>query len=343
MKRKSILAAGLFLASGLAAIFVKESAQKPQAPVPAEAPPAPAVIAAAGRVEPVSEEVTLASQLPGRLAAVSVEEGDRIRRGQVLATLVNDDYRARVQFAEAQLNLKQAELLRVRNGARRQERREAAAVVIEAKAVLENAHAEMERRRALHASGDLARAEFERAEREFRVAQARVEAAVQRSSFVSAEAREEDRRRAEAEVASAAAQLREAQAMLEKTYVRSPLNGVVLRKHRLAGESVSDSFDTPIVTVGDSSRMRVRADVDESDVAKVREGQRAYVTADAYGDRRFWGRVVRVGQILGRKNIRTDEPTERVDTKILETLVELEDAGLPAGLRVNTYVVVNES
>ncbi len=45
------------------------------------------------------------------------------------------------------------------------------------------------------------------------------------------------------------------------------------------------------------------------------------MTADAFGDRHFPGRVVRVGQILGRKNVRTDEPTERVDTKILETLI----------------------
>jgi multidrug resistance efflux pump len=239
--------------------------------------------------------------------------------------------------------LKRAELLRVLNGARDQERREAAAVVLEARAVLENAQAEMERRRALYSSGDLSRAEFERTERQLRVAQARLEAAAQHASFVSADAREEDRRRALADVAAAEARLREARAMLEKTYVRSPLDGVVLRKHRRAGESVSDSFDTPIVTVGDNSRLRVRVDVDESDVARIREGQRAYVTADAYGDRKFWGRVVRIGQVLGRKNVRTDEPTERVDTKILETLVELEDASLPAGLRVDAYVVVNES
>jgi ABC exporter DevB family membrane fusion protein len=300
-------------------------------------------IAAAGRVEPVSEEVTIASQLPGRLAAVPVEEGDRVRRGQVLAVLVNEDYRARVEFAEAQLRLKEAELRRVVNGARQQERLEAAAQVNAAKAVLDNARAEMERRRGLHRSGDLSRAEAERAGREWQVAQARYDAAVQRSSFVSAEAREDERERAEADVAAAGAQAREARAMLEKTFIRSPLTGVVLRKHRRAGESVSDSFDTPIVAVADSSRLRVRADVDETDIAKVRAGQRAYVTADAFGDRKFWGRVARVGQVLGRKNVRTGEPTERVDTKILETLIDLEDAGLPAGLRVNAYLLVNES
>ena len=63
------------------------------------------------------------------------------------------------------------------------------------------------------------------------------------------------------------------------------------------------------------------------------------MTAEAYGAHKFWGRVIRVGRILGKKNIRTDEPSEHVDTKILETLVEL-DAGqtLPLGLRVDAYL-----
>jgi hypothetical protein len=81
-------------------------------------------------------------------------------------------------------------------------------------------------------------------------------------------------------------------------------------------------------------------DVDETDVSKVRVGQGAYVTADAFGKQKFWGRVVRIGQQLGPKNVRTDEPTERVDKKILETLVELDQGGdLPVGLRVDAFIV----
>src|SRR5207237_6120641 len=143
-----------------------------------------------------------------------------------------------------------------------------------------------------------------------------------------------------AEVALARAALDEARAVLEKTYVRSPIDGVVFRRFRKAGESVSTQFDAPIVTLADRSRVRVRVDVDEGDVAHLRVGQPAYVTADAFGDRRFAGRIVRVGQMLGRKNVRTDEPTERVDTKILETLVELDDGReLPLGLRVQAFIL----
>src|SRR5271170_3541588 len=83
------------------------------------------LIAAPGRVEAVSEEIRVSSELSGRLRSVPVEEGDRIRKGQVLAQIENEDYFARVAAAEATLAQRQAELLRVVNGARSQERRAA--------------------------------------------------------------------------------------------------------------------------------------------------------------------------------------------------------------------------
>jgi HlyD family secretion protein len=71
----------------------------------------------------------------------------------------------------------------------------------------------------------------------------------------------------------------------------------------------------------------------------VATGQSVYVTADAYGDKRFTGTVVRVGERLGRKRIRTDNPAERDDTKVLETLVALDsDAKLPLDLRVTAFI-----
>jgi len=84
-------------------------------------------------------------------------------------------------------------------------------------------------------------------------------------------------------------------------------------------------------------------DVDETDIDKVRPGQRAYVTATAYGGRKFWGRVVRLGQMLGKKNIRTEKSTERTDTNVMETLIELDSAQpLRAGLRVDAFLLVDE-
>jgi ABC exporter DevB family membrane fusion protein len=295
--------------------------------------------AAPGLVEALSEDIRVSSQVGGRLDTVRVEEGDTVTRGQVLATLENADYRARVASAEATLRLREADARRIHNGARDQERRDAEAAVREASAVVDNMSADVARKRDLFKEAVIARSELDNAEQQIGVARARLDSARERLSLVDAGAREEDRAHADADVALARAALDEARAMLDKTYVRSPIDGIVFRKFRRAGESVSTQFDAPIVTLADRSRTRVRVDVDETDIARLRVGQAAYVTADAFGDRRFAGHVVRVGQMLGKKNVRTDEPTERVDTKILETLVELSDGHeLPLRLRVQAFI-----
>jgi HlyD family secretion protein len=293
-----------------------------------------------GLVEPVSEEVRVSAQIGGRLDRVLVDEGDRVKAGQVLAIIDNRDYRARVESAQAELGMREAERRRVVNGARTQERQEAAAALSEAEAVLENARAEHLRRQNLLRERVVSRAEADDTERAERVARARVEAARQRFELIDADAREEDRARADSDVSLARARLEEARAIYEKTFIKAPIDGVILRRHRKAGESVSTQFDSPIVTLADDRVRRVRVDVDENDVARIAVGDAAYVTADAFGDRHFPGKVVRVGQLLGRKNVRTDEPTERIDTKVLETLVELEDGHeLPLGLRVQAFIV----
>jgi HlyD family secretion protein len=304
------------------------------------------LIAGPGRVEPSSEDIKIGSELSGRLKVVNVEEGDVIRRGQVLAELENADYRAQVESARANVVAKQAVLRKVINGARRQERDEAWSSVNEAKAVLEDSKAELHRRQELFAAGVVSREELERYAREADVAKAKYDAAVQQHALVDDHAREEDQSLAEADVKLAQAQFEEAEARYEKTFIRSPIDGAVLRKHHRSGESVSNSSTVPdpVLTIGDRKALRVRVDVDETDVSKVNIGQRAYVTADAYGKQKFWGHVVRVGQQLGPKNVRTDEPTERVDTKILETLVELDSGSqLPDGLRVDAFIVPDGS
>jgi ABC exporter DevB family membrane fusion protein len=340
MKRANIvlLAAGMLIVLSMA-ILLRSRGHQVSASVTKSSPASATLIAAPGRVEAISEEIRVSSELSGRLKKVYVEEGDRVQRGQVLAEIENDDYRARVAAAEAEWAQREAELRRTVNGARTQERREAEASMQASRAVLDNAKSEAERRRGLADRNVISRDEAERYERAYQVAQAQHEQAAQHFALIDAEAREEDRAHAEAAVATARARLAEARAFLEKSYIRAPINGVILRKLRHDGESVSTQFDSPVITIADDSILRVRLDVDEIDVSKLQVGQRAYVTAEAYGAHKFWGRVIRVGRILGKKNIRTDEPSEHVDTKILETLVEL-DAGqaLPLGLRVDSHV-----
>jgi multidrug resistance efflux pump len=312
------------------------------APVTEAAPGAngPAWVAAPGKVEPVSEEMRLGFDIAGKLAEVSAEEGDRVRQGQILAKLAADEYAARIDAAEQVLAAREAALAKVLAGSRDMERKEARAAVEEARAVSEQAKIEHQRRRQLLSKEVLSQEEADRAEREFKVAGQRLDAARQRFHLVDDPSREEDVKKAMAEAAEARSRLAEAQALAAKTVIRSPIDGVVLRKHRRAGEMVSVSFDTPVVTVGDVSRLRVRADVDERDIARIAPGQKAVLMAEAYGDKRFSGIVVRVAGILGKKNIRTDEPAEKNDTRILETLIDVTPpAELPVGLRMDVFII----
>ncbi len=304
------------------------------------------LLAAPGRVEPLSEEIRIGSELKGKLSEVRVEEGQRIAKGEILAELVNADYAAQVDSSVAQLAEKEAELRKVMNGSRAQERQEALASLKQQEAVLENARAEMERHQKLFDSGVTSREDADHYVREYKVAKAQYDAELQRRALVDDQSREEDIAKAQADVALARAQLAQNRAVFEKTIIRAPISGVVLRRFHRAGESVTDSatVSDPIVSIGDEGVLRVRVDVDETDIARIRLGDRAYVTADAFGDRKFPGHVVLIGGELGKKNIRTDEPAERVDTKILETLVQLDDGHeLPVGLRVDAYVVTGDN
>jgi ABC exporter DevB family membrane fusion protein len=343
MNRKSWIAV---LAVALSAAGLTLAAVLPHRHETAAAAPTPLeqgqYVAGPGRIEPVSEDIQVGSELSGKLRQVLVEEGDHVRPGQIVGVLENADLKAQILTAAAQVKQSEAELRKTVNGARTEERREALFAIQENAAVLENARAEMQRHNQLYDAGIISREENERYVREFQVAKAKCSEATQHHALIDDTPREEDISAAQAALELARAQLADAQARYEKTLIRSPIQGVVLRKHHRAGENVSNSSTVPdpIVTIGDDSILRVRVDVDETDVAKVKVGQPAFVTVDAYGPQKFTGHVVRVGNELGPKNVHTDEPTEKVDTKILETLVQL-DSGikLPVGLRVDAYLM----
>jgi HlyD family secretion protein len=302
------------------------------------------MIAGPGRIEPVSEEIQLGSELSGKLKSVNVQEGQSVHKGQVLAVLQNDDYRAELASAAAEVETKEAMLRKIMNGAREQERGEAQASLREAQAVMSNAQTELARRQDLFQSGVISREELDRYTRQFEVAKDQYQQKMNRASLLNNGSREEDVAFAQADLRLAQANEAQAQARYAKSFIKSPIDGVVLRKHHRDGESVSNSASTPdpVLTIGDTQVLRVRVDIDEADVNKVRMGQAAYVTADAYGKQKVWGHVVQVGELLGPKTIRTDEPTERVDRKFLEALVELDPgAQLPMGLRVDTFIVTD--
>ncbi|MFZ1537126.1 MAG: efflux RND transporter periplasmic adaptor subunit [Chromatiaceae bacterium] len=314
-------------------------AASPDMPVPIPR----TTIAALGRVEPVSEEIRIAAAMTGRLADVPLEEGDPVHKGEVVATLENADHLARVHAAEANVAIAQAGLDRVINGARPAERAEAAAAVREAEALLLRAEQEFNRQQGLAKKRLGSGQDLDNATSEQNVGRARLARAREHLAVVDAPARDDERAKAEAEVSLAKARLAESQAVYQKSFVRSPIDGVVLRRIRRAGEQVTELGDTPILAVGDISQLRVRAEVDEADIGLLRLGQDARIEADAYENRHYQGKVVRIGNLMGRKRVLSEDPGEHQDTRVLEILIDLEaNTQLPVGLRVDVFIdIVN--
>jgi multidrug resistance efflux pump len=143
---------------------------------------------------------------------------------------------------------------------------------------------------------------------------------------------------ARARIEQAIAKKALAAAELVKTRLLAPMDGIVVWKFRHSGESVSAVTPEPVVTIADTRALRVRADVDESDFARIKPGMRVRVRADAFGTQDFPGRVETIGAVAGQKRFSTGEARERHDVKVIETLVTF-DVSPPfkPGLRVTAY------
>jgi RND family efflux transporter MFP subunit len=149
---------------------------------------------------------------------------------------------------------------------------------------------------------------------------------------------------ASSEHAAAAATLDAERATLEYATIRAPFHGTLVRKFKEVGEAVSISVGPdPLFRLADLSRLKVRAEVPENDIAAVRSGQRAEVTTDAYAGERFPATVARVGLAAGRKRLRSDDPRERLDEKVIEVELHLPgDARLRSGMTVDVVIEVDE-
>jgi RND family efflux transporter MFP subunit len=149
--------------------------------------------------------------------------------------------------------------------------------------------------------------------------------------------------RVAAEDAVAAATLDEMRAVLAYATVRAPFRGTVVRKFKEVGEAVSISVGPdPLFRLADLSRLKVMAEVPENDIAAVRAGQSAEVTTDAYAGERFPATVARVGLAAGRKRLRSDDPRERLDEKVIEVELHLAgDARLRSGMTVDASIEVD--
>jgi RND family efflux transporter MFP subunit len=206
---------------------------------------------------------SVSAKLAGRIADLKVSEGSRLQKGEIIARLENADYQAQVAQAEAALASARADL-------------------VEAQAerdVATQAQRRLERMRAQDKSIV--------PDQEFENAQGRTEQAVARVQA------------AQARIGAALGSRNFARANLENTVIRAPFSGTVLRKEAEVGEVVAPSVGGgltrgAVVTMADLTTLEVEVDVNEAYIARVRGGQPAKITLDAYPDTSFRGRVRQV-------------------------------------------------
>lgn len=324
------------------------------------------VIVATGRVEPV-KEITLANKIPGRIQAVLVDEGHRVAMGQPLIRFDDEEHRAQLAVAEARVatatteverarrrvDAARARWMEVRSGARPQEIEAARAELDQARRKSENADLERRRFQRLVDKGHIARSQYDSAVTESGVAQARMRAAAEALSLLQAGPKPETIKAAWAQVeearaalklaatqvGQALAELSYARAALKTTVVESTLRGKVIRKLVEPGEAVD--IGMPLMVLADVSKTLAKAEVDETDVGKLSLGLLAEITADAYPGRVFPGRVIEIGQSVGKRRIRPEDPTKIQDMKVLETKVEITQGGedLRLGMTVDVRIV----
>jgi multidrug resistance efflux pump len=277
--------------------------------------------------------------LAGNVTEALVEEGQSVEPGQPLLRLDDRVYQHEVALAAAGVRLAEAERERLENGARSHERQEALSLYRAKLAELENAQLAWDRIRQLRAENAIAQQEADNKRLSLAALQAEVAAAKARADLVQAPPRQEELRMASARVDAANARLELARIQLDRTCLKSPLAGRVLQVNLEVGEFTGPDSQKPALVLTDTSRTRVRAFVEELDAARIQLGVAAVVTVDGLPGRQFSGRVVRLSPHMSRKQLFSDRPAERYDTKVREVWIELDEpADLVIGLRVDVTI-----
>jgi HlyD family secretion protein len=302
---------------------------------PDSGPPRP-LAAAPGRIEGAAESIVLGSGATGVVQDVLIRQGDSVAKGQLLVRIECDDLVAERLQHTAEKAAAAAVLERLNNGSRPEEIFVAEADMKLAEARLIEAEAAGKRLASLVPKGGATLAQSQVAERDAAMAAAQLRMSQYKLTLARIGPRLEEITEAKARVDAAEDVLRVTSARLAKCEIRSPIDGMVLRKHVSKGELVSIYNPAPIVTLAAIDRYRVRAEVDENDIEKVHLGQSAVVVLGSPSDRRLLGQVSEIGPSMGRRRIITTDAADKSDRDVLEVLVDLTTApdALPIGLRV---------
>jgi multidrug efflux pump subunit AcrA (membrane-fusion protein) len=240
-------------------------------------------------------EVKVGARISGRVERLFANVGDRVKRGDPIARLDARDLRARLDRTEADLAAARAQAALVRRGAREEEIADAVAALAQAEAEARLATAHEARTRSLLKQEYVSQDEADRSLRDLEVARAKADSVRSRLALVENRALPEDLALANARVLQAKAARDEAAALLSYATIAAPIDGVIAQVTTQEGETVSAGLNAPtFVTLIDLDRLEVAAYVDEVDVGRVRPGQKATFTVDAFPDAEFTGALTAV-------------------------------------------------
>ncbi len=334
-------AAAVAVSTGNANLFTTAATAEPaKAALPKELPWA---AAAPGRIEPKSGQVRIGSGLLGRIAEVTVKVNDVVEEGEMLIRLDDEEARARLQAAETEAASRKRERDAQSLDKAREDLRKAEDGVFAAERQLTNARfgLEYELQAKRMGVGSDQRVKDARAQ----VTTAREKLQKERSAYAVAQSKSDvpAPSRLESALQAARSDVAVAEALLEKTRIRAPAAGTILQLPAKVGEMVAPSPEQPLAVIGDMSVVRVKAELDEHDVSKVKVGGKVIVKSNAYPGREFNGTVAEMAPSLATPKVSLRGARRPTDVEVLEVTIDLEgNVPLIPGMRADAFFIKAE-
>ncbi len=233
------------------------------------------------------DRVTVGMKVPGRLQSITVDFGSVVRKGQSVAQLEQQDYKLRVQQAEAALAQARARLGLSPDGSDDRVAAEQTGTVRQAKAVLDDSKLKRDRAAKLVEQGVVSRAELDTADSDYKVALSRYQDSL------------EEIRNRQGLLAQRRSELSLAKQQLADTFVYAPMDGVIQEKKASVGEYLAAG--APVVDLVRINPLRLRAEVPEREAHNIRNGQSVRVTVD--GDpNSYLGYIKRLSPTISEQN-----------------------------------------
>ncbi|RJQ18473.1 MAG: HlyD family efflux transporter periplasmic adaptor subunit [Nitrospiraceae bacterium] len=333
----------IFLVIAGYVIFSKNKNEKSKTDIPQSA--VQRYVAAEGKVEAMPGfEVEIGSEIDGRIAEFFVDEGDEVKKGQLIATLENKDILARLKESEAELAVERARLKEVASGAREEEIKKADAALASALADMEFAKTSLNRHKELIDEGLVPIALYDEKVAGFKVSEARVREAEEEKRLLEKGPKPETLQFHEDSVRRAMANVEYFKSLLGKTSITSPIPGKVIRKYLQKGEMISKEMLISLAAVADIEKVWINAEVDETDSGRIRVGYPAEVTSEAYPGKIFKGEVREISEYVGPRNVKPNDPAKNVDMKVIQVkIATTEKTPFRLGMTVDVRIIRQES